>query len=253
VLHSAKGRLGALDKKIKDAYEAREMHEREQVAVVALAERETALSTRERETYSGFLKEDFFTKKDFGRLEQFYTKTWDRLSQGGKDQMSHRIWEGIRRDEYKFSELPPTVREKEMKQLHRRLTESVIGMGEATEIPEKDKKEFIEAYEAGKKDDAAKVLERESFKKTMFRDGEAKGTKSVEVSKHRENESEQLIAAARPAGSDKTVPEKSQSTKAIGNKDFSSLQFGGMTVSESTAPVQSPLAANAGPGNQRER
>jgi hypothetical protein len=253
LLHNAKGRIGALDKKIKDAQEARETHEREQAAGLALAERETALSAREKETYSGFLKEDFFTKKDFGRLEQFYTKTWDRLSEQGKDEMSKRIWGGIRHGQYSFSDLPPAVREKEMKQLHHRLTESAIGMGEAAEIPEKDRKEFIEAYEAGKKDEAAKVLERESFKRTMFRDGEAKGVKSVEVNKHRESESEQLLAGAKPASCGQAVTEKPQSPKGIGNQDFSTLQFSGMTVSESAAPAQPPLVANAVPINQRER
>ena len=75
--------------------------------------KEAALNTKEKEQYSGFLKEDFFTKKDFGRLDDFYAHTWDRLSEGGKEQMSKRIWEGVRRNEYKFTDLPKDVQEKE--------------------------------------------------------------------------------------------------------------------------------------------
>ncbi len=92
MLRNASARLGAVEKKIQELQVLQESHEREQTGVAALARKETALSAGERETYSGFLKEDFFTKKDFSRLEQFYEKTWDRLSESGKNQMSHRIW-----------------------------------------------------------------------------------------------------------------------------------------------------------------
>jgi hypothetical protein len=241
-----------LEKKIKDAQEARETHEREQAAIAALAQKETALSSREKETYSGFLKEDFFTKKDFGPLEQFYEKTWDRLSKDGKDEMSHRVWEGVRKGQYTFGELPPAVREKEAKQAYRLLHDSKINVAGVDEIPEKDRQDFVRAYEAGKKDDAEKVLERESFKKAMFLGGESKGVKSVEASKRRESESEQLLAGVKPAEPG-SVAEKPENPKVIGNTDFSTLQFGGMTTSETTAPVQPPLIANAAPTTPRER
>jgi hypothetical protein len=251
-LQNAKGRVGVLEKKIKDAQEARETHEREQAAIAALAQKETALSSREKETYSGFLKEDFFTKKDFGPLEQFYEKTWDRLSKDGKDEMSHRVWEGVRKGQYTFGELPPAVREKEAKQAYRLLHDSKINVAGVDEIPEKDRQDFVRAYEAGKKDDAEKVLERESFKKAMFLGGESKGVKSVEASKRRESESEQLLAGVKPAEPG-SVAEKPENPKVIGNTDFSTLQFGGMTTSETTAPVQPPLIANAAPTTPRER
>lgn len=212
-----------------------------------------ALNTKEKETYSGFLKEDFFTKRDFGRLEQFYTKTWDRLSEGGKDEMSKRVWGGIRHGEYSFDQLPAQVREKEAKQAYKRLTESTIGNPAAAEIPEKDRQDFIRAYEAGKKDEAAKMLERESFQKVMFRDGEAKGVKSVEASTHREAEGDRLLASAKPADAERAVTEKPPNPRSIGNKDFSALNFGGMAVSETALPVQPPMLTTAVPANQRER
>ncbi len=80
-LHNAKARLGVLEKKIQDAEREQQEHARNEVAlVVDAAQRETALNTKEKETYSGFLREDFFTKRDFARLEDFYAHTWDRDS-----------------------------------------------------------------------------------------------------------------------------------------------------------------------------
>ena len=173
-LHNAKARLGVLEKKIQDAEREQQEHARNEVAlVVDAAQRETALNTKEKETYSGFLREDFFTKRDFARLEDFYAHTWDRLSEDGKDRMSHRIWEGVRRGEYKFGELPKAVREKETEHAYKRLTGSSIDLGSATRIPEKDRSDFIRAYESGDREGANEVLGRDSFKQSMFKGHES--------------------------------------------------------------------------------
>ncbi len=80
-----------LDKKIEEARVEHAAEVQTQVAVAAakLAARETALSASERETYRGFLEKAYFTKNDFGKLEEFYTHSYDRLSEGGKDEMSN--------------------------------------------------------------------------------------------------------------------------------------------------------------------
>jgi hypothetical protein len=238
-LENANGRIGALDKKIKESQERRESQAREQAAIVELAQKETALNARERETYSGFLKEDFFTKKDFGHLEQFYGSAWDRLSESGKDQMSHRIWEGVRRDEYKFSELPKTVREKEMERAYGRLHGSAIGAGVATEIPDKDRQDFSRAYEAGKKDEAAKVLERESFKKAMFPESAAKGVKSAAVEIGRENDAKTTVekTAAGPAPASSAKQTATGGGKA--NLDLSGVNLDGLKLAATDAPGSS--------------
>ena len=102
-LHEARSRVGFLEKKIHDSHAEYKAKARVEASVaMEVAERETNLNAPEKQTFAGFLKQDFFTKRDFGSLESFYAKTWDRLSERGKDEMSHRIWEGIRRDEYKF-------------------------------------------------------------------------------------------------------------------------------------------------------
>ena len=82
----AKARVVTLDKKIEEAKVERAAEAQAQVAAAAaLAAKETALSAKECETYKGFLEESYFTKKDFGRLDEFYTHSYDRLSEGGKD------------------------------------------------------------------------------------------------------------------------------------------------------------------------
>ena len=90
-LQNAKASLGLLEKKIEEAEREQRDRATNEVALVELANKERALNAQEREAYSGFLKENFFTNKDFGALEQFYAKSWDRLSEGGKNQMSHRV------------------------------------------------------------------------------------------------------------------------------------------------------------------
>lgn len=167
-LRNAKCRVVVLDKKIKEAETAKLSQSREAVAVVCLAQKESGLSAGEKEIYSGFLKEDFFTKKDFGRLEQFYARTWDRLSEGGKNEMSQRVWEGIRRDEYRFTELPKVVQEKEAERAFRQLTDSSITTISAGRISQTDRNDFINAYAGGRRDEALHTLDRRSFRENMF-------------------------------------------------------------------------------------
>lgn len=107
-------RVAALDKKIEEAKVERQAEEQAQMAAAAaLAAKETRLSEEERKTYQSFLEKSYFTKKDFGKLDEFYKHSYDRLSEGGKDEMSKRIDEGIKRGEFKFDELPKTIQDKE--------------------------------------------------------------------------------------------------------------------------------------------
>ncbi len=172
-----------LDKRIEQAkVEHAAEVQAQATAAAALAAREAKLSAGERQTYGSFLKEDFFTKKDFGKLFDFYSHTWDRLSQSGKDEMSHRIWEGVRRNEYKFSDLPDPVKEREEKQAYRRLHDPNIGAVGSDNIPAQDRTDFLRAYEAGDHKEASKVLDRDSFHRSMFLGANSKEIKHSEVS-----------------------------------------------------------------------
>lgn len=160
-LVNAKKRLDFLEREIK-AEEQKAVSEK--TAAVNAAQQEAALNQQEKETFSGFLQKEFFTKKDFGALEAFYSGAWDKLSEKGKEAMSHRIWEGIRKGEYHFTELPEIVREKEAKFLYDRLVKQETLSADLSEIPEADRNDFIKAYENGNAKEAYKILDRESFR-----------------------------------------------------------------------------------------
>ncbi len=113
-LENAKKRIMTLDKRIDEAKVEHAAEVQAQVAAAAaLAAKETKLNAGERETYRGFLEKSYFTKKDFGKLDEFYTHSYDKLSEGGKEEMSKRIHEGIRRGEFREADLPETVLEKD--------------------------------------------------------------------------------------------------------------------------------------------
>lgn len=237
-LRNAKGRVEVLDKRIKEAEKAKEEHAKEMAALVTdLAQKETALSQRERETYSGFLAKEFFTEKDFSSLGQFYEKTWDRLSDGGKDQMSHRVWEGIRRDEYKFTELPNLVQEKETERAYSRLRDGATLSRDEARIPRQDRADFVHTYETGKHVEAGKILERESFKENLFRDDSRPSRAST-------RETALKTINARPAEKASAADHAKTPSGKVGDRaglDVSAVNLDGLTLAD--ADSQTPPAA----------
>ncbi|MEA3207164.1 MAG: hypothetical protein QOE70_221 [Chthoniobacter sp.] len=244
-LQNAKGRVATLDKKIKESHERREARAQEQVAVAYLAQKEAALSASEKETYSGFLGKEFFTKNDFRSLEKFYANTWERLSESGKDEMSHRIWEGIRRDEYTFSELPKSVREKEMEQAYKRLRDSPNELGSASRIPESDRVDFIRAYEGGRREEASKILDRESFKQNMALTSQ-NGTGRSERAAAALSDSNAIIANVSDTAEGNRAKKKKTSSEpsSLGDLDLSSIDLKDVEMKDSNGQV-SPVTARA--------
>ena len=108
-LDNSRKRVATLDAKIEVAKVEHAAAVQMQVAAAALAAKETKLNGKERETYRGFLEESYFTKRDLGRLDEFYTHGYDRLSEDGKEQMSERLHEGIRRGEIKVIDLSKAI------------------------------------------------------------------------------------------------------------------------------------------------
>lgn len=162
-LQNAKSRVSSLERKIKEeADKQREEHERKQSAAAAMAERETALNEAERKTFAGFLEKSFFTKKDFPKMEEFYAKSWDRLSQQAKDEMSFRFWQGVRRGAYSYEEAPTSAKEKEMQRAYVHMTQG-DSQSRVDLIPEKERSRFIDAYQRGDKRKAEEVLNQRVF------------------------------------------------------------------------------------------
>lgn len=162
-LESTKDRMAIVEHEIKLADEEKRQLSERQLAIVCLTQRETALSQSEREQYGAFLASEYFTKNDFGGLAEFYTNTWDRLSEEGKAQMSYRVWEGVRRHEYQFSELPDPVKEKEAQRLYEALKLGSQKSPELNRIPAGDTDDFVKAWEGNRKQEAYQVLNRPVF------------------------------------------------------------------------------------------
>lgn len=236
-LENAKARVSFIEKRIKDAQEKEGRAQEEATAYLARkqeVERETALNDNEKQTYESFLREDFFTKKDFGRLDQFYSETWDRLTESGKTEMSHRLWEGVRRDEYKFNELPKSVREKETKQAYKLLRDPSKGPESALQIPEKDRSDFIRAYESGNQEEAERILERESFKKHMFKETTSRPIQHVSAERGRDMDAATIEKRFADGGQDQRKPARKSATPA--DLDISGINLDGLKIAE--APAQ---------------
>ena len=238
-LENAKGRVAVLDKKIMESQAEQESRAREQATVASLAQKEAALNTAEKETYGGFLGKTFFTRKDFGNLEKFYAQTWDRLSESGKEQMSHRVWEGIRRDEYTFTELPKVVQEKEAARAYSVLKKREAELGKAVQIPDADRDDFIHAYESGEREEASKILERRSFRENMFHGQESKTIRHAPVEREREADSARI---EKEIGSNLSARGETQPTQKSGAKadlDVSGLSLDGVKIADAPAKISS--------------
>lgn len=141
--------------------------QREQSIAIAKAECELALTLSEQREYASLLTCEFFTRSMFPRLDGFYNNTWDRLSEGGKAEMSKRVWESVRQGQYKFHELPDSVKDKEAKQVACYLTHDSTKGFFANEIKEADRNEFLKAHAAGCKAESYQVLDRPEFARAV--------------------------------------------------------------------------------------
>jgi hypothetical protein len=158
----------------------KEREQQERAAVAHMVEREHRLNAAEKEQYGRFLEQDYFTKANFDELDRFYAHSWDKLSDEGKAEMSHRVWEGIRRDEYEFDELPENVRKKESERLYQQFDGQTKADDSLKNIPEQDKQDFINEYKAGNDKGISKVLKREVFAENVSsRTDSAKEAESV--------------------------------------------------------------------------
>lgn len=201
-LTEAQGRSATVHREEQREKEKKDQtDQQEQNLAIAKAERELALTQPEQREYASFLECAFFTKAMFPRLDHFYSQTWDRLSDEGKAEMSKRVWEGVNQGQYRFNELPDSVKEKEAERMHHYLTsENTRGTFERT-IPQSDRQEFCSAYEAGDKQRSYSVLERPSFAKAMHHAGVSELVSKDVTSAAPERQEPIKATLAKPASS----------------------------------------------------
>ena len=214
ILNDAKRQLNSLQMKEQSHNdEERRKADAQLVAVVHLVTQETALNQRERQQYGAFIQKEFFTKNDFITLEDFYASAWDRLTDGGKAQMSHRVWEGVRRDEYDFSELPENVKEKEAKRLYDQITMRKPPT-EILNIPKQDRDDFLREWGVGNHSKSYEILERSVFANNIALSANPISSVSVEIA----NGSEAL----KTSQSEKDVPKQcgTKTEDSLGVSEF---------------------------------
>lgn len=162
--HSAKSRMEDIQAELVLS-EATKNDEKVKLAagVAHLAALETKLGEEERHQYGEFLKLSYFTKVNFADLDRFYTHTWDRLSERGKDEMSARVWEGVKQKEYTFDELPGAVREKESERIYQQLTGKIESSTSLQTVPKETRTEFVREFESKNEDATTRILSGEGF------------------------------------------------------------------------------------------
>lgn len=239
-LHNAKSRMEEIRyEEIRTEDEKKDQKSKEAANVVLLAEMEHRLSTEEKQQYSGFLKLDYFTKANFDELENFYADggAWDKLSESGKAQMSHRVWEGIRRDEYDFDELPEAIRKKESERLYQQLTGKNQADPNLESLSQQDRAEFIRAHESGDDKSEAKILGRKSFSMNVST------TSSTEVS---------LREASVSSKKEVEVQKVSVGEQREKNGQVEESAFSGFTLAEASEITKPELSGRSGGSvNQR--
>jgi hypothetical protein len=232
ILNDAKKQLTGLQIKEQSHHDdERRKADAQLVAVVQLVAQETALNQRERQQYGAFIQKEFFTKNDFTALEDFYASAWDRLTDGGKAQMSHRVWEGVRRDEYQFSELPEKIKEKEALQLYGMLSGAKQMPEELNNIPQADRDDFTRAWNSGRKNEAYAVLNRSSFKDNL-------AVTPREVNETRAVESTKLETKAITTSEEKPT-QKTETAQIVGKLDLAAIDISlGNEGSKAISPVR---------------
>jgi hypothetical protein len=237
-LHNAKSRMEEIrHEEVRAEQDKKEQQAKEAASLAQLVEMEHQLNPEEKQQYAGFLKLDYFTKANFSDLNQFYSNTWDKLSESGKTQMSTRVWEGIRQGEYTFAELPENIRKKEAERLYEQLTGKQDLHPALTNIPAQDRADFVREYEAGNEQAVAAVLSRKSF--------------SLNVSTHSTSEASRCdpslsskIKADDPKNRDKSAKESNDATE--------DLSTAGVVFANATE-IARPLVRNPGAGSVVER
>ncbi len=224
-------RLEVLEREIKQD----EIKERAgQAVAAAAAEKEAALNASERGIFCDLLRRDYFAKADMPQVNSFYKNIWDKLTDDGKGEISRRLWEGIRHGEQPFSDLADDIKEKEAERLHKLFTNATIEVGAMAQVPEKDRSDFIRAYEGGNKEEAYRILDRQSFTNNVSV-AAPREIENAPVEKNRESKSKSIEAVAAAPILEITEQKNDSEPQAIGKIDLDSINLDNLKVADKAA------------------
>lgn len=242
-LDNARKRFAELAREIR-VEEAQVVRAAEYAAII---QNETALNDREKDEFGGLLLKRFFTKQDWKQLDSFYAQTWDKLTDQGKAEISHRLWEGLRYGEGKFSELPAHIKEKEAEQIYFLVKRKNVS-ADVELIPEKDREDFIKAFESDQKDEAYQILNRTGFTNSIST-STASPVRGADVTIGRE-ENRHAILSEILSGNQKQQVEAS-AKDSLADLDLSSIDLSGLKAGRETVNSVAPVALGVDKATQK--
>ena len=229
--------LSSAQKKIEGIEQLEEQSTREErdrslrdVEIAVAVRYEAELTAAENRQYQEFMAKENFTKADFGKLENFYHSAYDRLSEDGKSEMSHRVWEGVRRKEYEFSELPDIVKEKEAKRLRNELGKEQVAP-DLLNIPAGDRRDFMKAWDEGNKPRSYEVLDRPSFAANVSLSAKSVEAETVKV---HEDEATRVGSSEQKNGSRPATKGNAAGIAEISLADLTLVDDGGKDATKPT-------------------
>jgi hypothetical protein len=169
------------------------------------------------------MRKNYFAKSDMPQVNSFYKNIWDKLTDDGKGEISHRLWEGIRHGEKKFSELVDDIKEKEAKRIYELLLKHDDVSVQSTKIPEADRQEFIRAIEGGNKAEAYQILDRQSFTNNVSV-APSREIKSEMAQSGREADSKEILSATVNR-SEKARPDDVEELPSISDLNLKDLKI----------------------------
>ena len=162
------------------------------------------------------------------------------------------MWEGVRHDEYKFTELPKVVQEKEAERVYRRLVDSSIKASDLTRVPMTDRRDFVTAYGDGRHKAACQILDRDGFRENMFV-GNARVIQHVEATKGKEQDAITIAdkASVPTTGSEK--PKSAPEKNTMRDLNLAAVDLSGMKNPGAVATVPASEIPRAGDAGERVR
>lgn len=115
-LSSATGRIQTLQNEgVFDSEQSDKRKNRysQDAAIAAMVAQESRLNEDEKTVYAEFLNKEYFSNKDVEKIDAFYDKTFDKLSDDGKVQIFKRIDRGIESGHLDYEKLKPETRAKD--------------------------------------------------------------------------------------------------------------------------------------------
>ena len=245
-LENAKSHIGRLE---ITAAENERKYEDEQAraavqgrVIAALVERESALSDAEKKEYRTLLEHSHFTKSMFGAIEHFYAHSYDKLTEGGRAEVSHRVWEGVRQGEYRFQELPEIVKQKEAASLNDQLKRKTVEP-ELLAIPIEERRAFLDAWVNKDCRKAYAILDRPTFAAHVSKSSEPAIKSESKAVTNSEVGSKVVAMETRESETSNTKT----TGNAVGETEFK-LDDLKLLNAEPTGQVTPPLAGSSGGG-----